>query len=303
MCCRSRPQEATGINAEKGFKFGKIVTDPSELRFGATDVFSFGMTLYIMFTRSPTWFKDEGRPPLPTTKSDDGKPAEDMQQVAKWYFNSERPVFDDLQASDRLFDSFPPLLRLLIEGCWAGKQTDRLRFSEIESLLRDASLDWLDTPEPAVSFDDWLAKNGLQDKKDGLHGYDIREGEDPLGKLVEMMQDEEDDFKDMIEDVLEDDDDAQAKFRAAVSELACASTAGGSGDSAVAADGAARVWLVSMLPKSSTEGLLAAKDEELALQAKETAVMSEQMALQAKEMARLRGRSPMEGTPPLRPAD
>jgi hypothetical protein len=304
LCCRSRPQEATGINAEKGFKFGKIVTDPSELRFGATDVFSFGMTLYIIFTRSPRWFTDEGRPPLPTTKGDDGKPAEDMQQVAKWYFNGARPVFDGLQASDRLFDSFPPLLRLLIEGCWAGKQADRLRFEEIESLLSDASLGWLDVPEVEVepeateSYDDWLAKNGLQDKKDGLHEYDIREGEDPLGKLVEMMQDEEDDFKDMIEDVLEDDDDAQTKFRAAVSELA-----GGSGDSAVAADGAARVWLVSMLPKSSTEGLLAAKDEELALQAKQMEAMSEQMALQAKEMARLRGRSPMEGTPPLRPAD
>ena len=78
----------------------------------------------------------------------------------------------------------------------------------------------------------------------------------------------------------------------------------------MADDGAARLRLVSMLPKSSTEQQLAAKDEELAakdeelaLQAKQMEAMSEQMALQAKEMARLRGRSPMEGTPPLRPAD
>ena len=133
LCCCSYPQEATGINAEKDFKFGRIVTDPSDACFGATDVFSFGVMLYIMFTRSPKWYKDEGRPPLPTTKGDDGKPAEDMQQVAKWYFNGERPVFDDLQASDRLFDSFPPLLRLLIEGCWAGKQVDRLRFEEMRA--------------------------------------------------------------------------------------------------------------------------------------------------------------------------
>ena len=298
LCCRSHLQEATGINAEKNFKFDKIVNDPTDACFGATDVFSFGVMLYIMFTRSPKWFKDEGRPPLPTTKGDDGKPAEDMQQVAKWYFNGERPVFDDLQASDRLFDSFPPLLRLLIEGCWAGKQADRLRFKEIESLLTDASIGWLDMPEakPVVSFDDWLATNGMEDKKEGLHEYDVREGKDPLGKLVEMMQDEEEDFKDMIEDVLEDDDGAQASFRAAVSELVCASTAGASGDSAVADDGAARLRLVSMLPKSSTEELLATKDEQVATLKEE---MAAQVATLKEEMAVLRAQlERLEGVPP-----
>ena len=281
------PQEAAGINVEKGFKFGKIVTNPSDTCFGATDVFSFGVMLYVMFTCSPMWFNDEGRHPLPTMPGDDGNPVKNMKQVAIWYFNGERPVFDDLQASDRLFDSFPPLLRLLIEGCWAGKQADRLRFEEIESLLTNASLGWLVMPEakPVVSFDDWVATNGLEEKKDELHEYDVRGGEDPLGKLVEMMQGEEKDFKDMIEDVFEDDEDAQASFRAAVSELG----------SSPADDGAARARLVSMLPTSSTEELLAAKDQQLVVQANEIAAMKE-------EMARLRGRSPMEeGTPPLPP--
>ena len=296
MCCRLHLQEATGITAEKGFTFGRIVTDPTDACFGATDVFSFGVMMYIMFTRSPKWFNDEGRDP--GTVTIEGVATKNMQQVAKWYFNGGRPGFDDLQASDRLFDSFPPLLRLLIEGCWAGKQADRLRFKEIESLLTDASIGWLDMPEakPVVSFDDWLATNGMEDKKEGLHEYDVREGKDPLGKLVEMMQDEEEDFKDMIEDVLEDDDGAQASFRAAVSELVCASTAGASGDSAVADDGAARLRLVSMLPKSSTEELLATKDEQVATLKEE---MAAQVATLKEEMAVLRAQlERLEGVPP-----
>eukprot|EP01046_Picozoa_sp_COSAG06_P075392 COSAG06_NODE_23527_length_689_cov_0.800000_2_plen_55_part_01 len=36
---------------------------PAEDCFGATDVFSFGLMLYVMFTRSPLWFDDEGRDP------------------------------------------------------------------------------------------------------------------------------------------------------------------------------------------------------------------------------------------------
>ena len=70
-----------------------------------------------------------------------------------------------------------------------------------------------------MPYGDWLSELGLTDKKDELHEYDIREGEDPLVKLVEMLQDEEQDFNDMLEDVLEDDDDAQGKFRRAVEAL------------------------------------------------------------------------------------
>ena len=89
--------------------------------------------LYVMFTRSPLWFDDEGRDPGVATVK--GVKMQDMKKVATWYYEGMRPSFDDLQAPHRLFDSFPPMLRLLIEGCWAGKQTDRLRFSEIETLL------------------------------------------------------------------------------------------------------------------------------------------------------------------------
>ena len=244
--------------------------------------------LYIMFTRSPKWFNNEGRPPLPTTQGDDGKPAEDMKQVAKWYFNGQRPVFGDLQASDRLFDSFPPLLRLLIEGCWAGKQADRLHFKEIESLL-DASLGWLDMPEPKPkeSYDDWLANLGLHNYKDELAHCGLDEG-------LELQQLREMDDSDLNDDILSDedlglDDDAKTRFRVAVSELASSSTAGASSDSAVADDGPARMRLVSLLPKSGTEKLLAAKDEELARQmedqAKETAAKDEANAANAEEIA------------------
>ena len=273
------PQEATGINVNKGFKFGKVVTDPSDASFGATDVFSFGVMLYIMFTRSPKWFNDEGRDP--GTVTIEGAVTKNMQTIAKWYFNSERPVFDDLQASDRLFDSFPPLLRLLIEGCCASEQANRLRFGEIESLLMNSPIGWLDMPEakPHESYDDWLTNLGLEDKKDELHEYDIREGEGPLGKLVEIMQDEEVDFTDMLEDALEDDEEAQAKFCVTVEQLASSSTAG-------ADDGSAWLRLARMLPKSSTEELLAAKDEELATQARQMEEQAkQQMEEQAKETA------------------
>ena len=220
MCCRLHLQEATGINAEKGFKFGKIVTGPSEPCFGATDVFSFGVMLYILFTRSPKWFNDEGRDP--GTVTIEGVVTKNMQQVAKWYFNGERPLFDDLRASDRLFDSFPPLLRLLIERCWTSEQSDRLHFKEIESLLSDASLGWL-TPSPPrscadpITYDKFMAGLDLMDKKETLAGCGLDEGLE-LQQLRKMDEDE------LKEDILEDDDlgldeDTKAAFREAVAAL------------------------------------------------------------------------------------
>ena len=247
--------------------------------------------LYIMFTRSPKWFNNEGRPPLPTTQGDDGKPAEDMKQVAKWYFNGQRPVFGDLQASDRLFDSFPPLLRLLIEGCWAGKQADRLHFKEIESLL-DASLGWLDMPEPKPkeSYDDWLANLGLHNYKDELAHCGLDEG-------LELQQLREMDDSDLNDDILSDedlglDDDAKTRFRVAVSELASSSTVGASSDSVVTDDGPSRMRLVSMLPKSGTEELLAAKDDELATQARQLAQKDEELEQLRAQLERLDGVPP-----------
>ena len=70
-------------------------------------------------------------------------------------------------------------------------------------------------------YDTWLSSLKIVDKKQDLHDYDIREGKDPLGKLVEMMQDEEEDFEEMVEDLFADDADGQAtsRFRAEVQAL------------------------------------------------------------------------------------
>ena len=39
-------------------------------------------------------------------------------------------------------------------------------------------------------------------KKDELYEYDVREGKGPLEKLVELLTEEEEDFVDMLEDLL-----------------------------------------------------------------------------------------------------
>ena len=94
--------------------------------------------------------------------------------------------------------------------------------------LLDAAFDQAEpVPETDTSYDDWLASLNIQDKKQELHDYDIREGQDPLGTLVEMLVQESaqgveeyEDFTDMVEgDLFEDDPDAQNEFRAAVGLL------------------------------------------------------------------------------------
>ena len=85
-------------------------------------------------------------------------------------------------------------------------------------------------PEPeaaAQTYDGWLAANEIDDKKDELYEYDVREGHDPLGKLVEMLREEKEeeveDLQDMIEDIFEGDEAAQGDFRSVVVALAGAS--------------------------------------------------------------------------------
>ena len=198
------------MNAEKGYPKGRIATEREEPLFGASDSFSFGVMLLIMMTRDARWFETDGLQ-LPSIIGKDGKPQEDMKTVATWYFNGKRPQFEA---------SFPPLLRLLIEGCWGDKQSDRLRFSEIEALLllqQDGTIDWLrvDAAAPVVSFDEWLADVGIEDSKDELYEYDVREGKAPLEKLVELMTEEEEDFAEMLDDLFAEDDVMQTAFRAA----------------------------------------------------------------------------------------
>merc|ERR1719181_2215871 len=118
-------------------------------------------------TREARWFETDGLE-LPTFINKQGKPEEDMKTVARWYYNGKRPRFEA---------SFPPLLRLLIEGCWADSQSDRLRFEDIEALLKHEKIDWLAALPTAKteSYDDWLERIGVADQKDELYEYDVRE--------------------------------------------------------------------------------------------------------------------------------
>ena len=284
--------EATGMNGEKGYPKGRIATNREQPLFGASDSFSFGVMLLIMMTRDARWFETDGLQ-LPSIIGKDGKPHEDMKTVAKWYFNGKRPQFEA---------SFPPLLRLLIEGCWGDKQSDRLRFSEIEALLKNDKIEWLSAP-PAVeteTYQDWLERVGVADKTDKLAEWDIKEQANadskelgPLEKLQAMLKEEQDDevedFAEMLEDMFEDAEEMQASFRTAVEQLA--KTAGGGNGSGTADDGehgnvkTARETLLAMLPATEQEAQIAQPEgsvlelaSELAAKDKELASLRERLA-------------------------
>jgi hypothetical protein len=252
--------EATGMNAEKGYPKGRIATKREEPLFGASDSFSFGVMLLIMMTRDARWFETDGLQ-LPSIIGKDGKPHEDMRTVATWYFNGKRPQFEA---------SFPPLLRLLIEGCWGDKQSDRLRFSEIEALLllQLGTIDWLhvDAAAPVVSFDEWLADVGIEGSKDELYEYDVREGKAPLEKLVELMTEEGEDFAEMLDDLFADDG-AMQTFRTAVEQLAKPTAAGTDGSDTGGGehdkDKTARETLLAMLPASEQEVRIAELEDSV----------------------------------------
>eukprot|EP01046_Picozoa_sp_COSAG06_P024280 COSAG06_NODE_1972_length_7938_cov_4.377216_1_plen_95_part_00 len=83
----------------------------------------------------------------------------------------------------------------------------------------------------------WLQENGFEEKKDQLDEWDVRESTPgsneplPLEKLQAMLTEEEcdedfEDFKDMLEDLFEDDG-MQLKFRAAVEALRYVNTSAG----------------------------------------------------------------------------
>jgi hypothetical protein len=250
--------------------------------------------LLIMMTRDARWFETDGLQ-LPSIIGKDGKPQEDMKTVATWYFNGKRPQFEA---------SFPPLLRLLIEGCWGDKQSDRLRFSEIEALLKNETIDWLAAP-PATeteTYQGWLERVGVADKTDKLAEWDVKEQANPestelgpLEKLQAMLKEEQDDevedFADMLEDVFEGEEEMQASFREAVQQLtkahqptAADEPGGGKNDEGKTA----RETLLAMLPASEQEVRIAELEESVAQKDQPLAAKDEELARVKVELASLR---------------
>lgn len=317
--------EATGLNAEEDYPKGGIVTERADPLFGASDSFSFGVMFLIMITRDERWYWNDGLE-LPSMINKAGKPEEDMQTIARWYYHGKRPQF---------VDDFPPMVRLLIEGCWADKQSDRLRFSEIKPLLHDKTIDWLHVEAaPMETYDAWLTRVGVADKKENLDEWDVREKTnvdsvelEPLEKLQAMLREEQDedseDFTDMLEDLFGEDSKTRATFTAAVEALVSTVSASGT-DSKQAStyraavsrvlvsrgvaplsnsddqERTAREMLVAMLPATTheaqiaelqefVEGLkseLTTKDDQLAAKDEELALLRERLASFEREVGR-----------------
>jgi hypothetical protein len=178
--------------------------------------------LFVMFTRSVCWFEDQGRDPGSVYVNENGREErpkvsdnpgghyrQDMQKIATWYFHGERPDFPT---------DFPPKLRMLIEATWAPKQEDRLQFSDVERLLSDPKVGWLDPPEEAMSFEDFLTRVGLEDKQQDLAEYLTGEH-----KLLELCQMDDDDLtEDILEECLQLDEAARNRFRQAVVAITAA---------------------------------------------------------------------------------
>eukprot|EP01046_Picozoa_sp_COSAG06_P032890 COSAG06_NODE_3318_length_5510_cov_54.390622_6_plen_387_part_01 len=163
-----------------------------------------------------------------------GKKSANVQLVAQRYAqDDERPQVRDGWACGPL----PTLWSLLIQACWSRTATERPTFPQIECVLErmQSSEDWhickpAAEPEPEAveqTYDGWLAANEIDDKKDELYEWGVRQEDDPLGKLVEMLreetEEEDEDLQDMIEDIFEGDEAAQSDFRSAVVALAGAS--------------------------------------------------------------------------------
>jgi hypothetical protein len=159
-------------------------------------------------------------------------------------------------------------------------------------------------PEAAVSYGDWLARHGFEDKLDELSEWDIKEPAPgsretpPLEKLETMLAEEEEDLQDMLDELFEGDKEAQTKFRDAVAVL---KEDGKQRAAAAAAAAASDPWTeLRQVLGNNTDG--ESKDMESIVRAKDEEIATKDGVIAAKdvELEKLRARLAVlgEAAPP-----
>jgi hypothetical protein len=188
----------------------------------ASDIFSFGMMLWEILARVHIYTAFPGVADIPKP---DG--TTNVELVAARIANGQRPSAPP--------EGCPVLLFKVMQACWVRKMSARPTAPWLLDAMKAlrASAGALDGPEPepepepadaSPSYDDWLRSLDMQKKKDELAEWDVKEDEDPLGKLAEMLreevEEEVEDLQEMLVDLFgQDDEEAQQAFRAAVQKL------------------------------------------------------------------------------------
>ena len=222
-----------------------------------SDVFSFGIIIWEMFARRRVYQGFDG---LAELAGKDGKV--DVKKVVAWMADGrKRPAFPaDCPLTIQLLCEacwvLPPVASPVSGGGHesADAKVERHKMAidirptlpQIREVLgwnesidsrqqkgRIEEIDWkqpaaLAEPEPELepelSYDDFLARLDLTDKKEILEGCGLDEGLE-LKQLVEMDVDAEDFNSDILDDAdLEFDDETKARFRAAVLALQSSSS-------------------------------------------------------------------------------
>jgi serine/threonine protein kinase len=206
----------------------------------ASDIFAFGLLLWEMVARARVYTAFPGIEP---DIDHGGEP--DVKLVPARLVNGQRPPRPA---------NCPELLYKLMQACWVHPTNDqpgcwgvamakRPKAAELLVAMRtiqktehalelptEATADDVAKQAP-ISFDDFLSKLGMQEKKDALAEWDIKEKPTeesaelgPLEKLQGMLTEEREaegeDFADMVEEIFnEDEKDSLTAFRAAVEQL------------------------------------------------------------------------------------
>jgi hypothetical protein len=187
----------------------------------ASDIFSFGLMLWEMVSRSRIYrsfpgFEDDDE--APSITGDDGKKAVDMRMIAQRLTNGQRP---------KQSVGCPAVLHTVMEACWVHEKDDRPSAVDLLGMIKkireDESEGTLAPPElhaevdREISYPEFLSQLGLLERQTDLAEYLSKPG----NELTELKQMETDELNDDIlnEDNLGFSEAEKVQFRAAVGAL------------------------------------------------------------------------------------